>query len=255
MNIAAQPGEVVNYVENHDNQTLFDVNAFKLPLDTSREDRARVQVLALALNVFSQGVAYFHAGGELLRSKSLDRNSFDSGDWFNRIDWTGRDNHFGTGLPPAPDNHESWPQMAPLLADPSIKPTARGIAFTRDAFLDTLRIRDSSTLFRLRTADDVKRRLRFHNTGPAQNPVVIAGELDGRGYPGAGFEALLYLVNVSPEPQSLTIDAATGKHYVLHPVQRDRTAADPRPRESASFDPAGGHFVVPARTAMVYVIE
>src|SRR5690606_25332140 len=43
---AAQPGEVVNYVENHDNQTLFDVNAFKLPLDTSRDDRARVQVLA-----------------------------------------------------------------------------------------------------------------------------------------------------------------------------------------------------------------
>src|SRR3546814_25118 len=126
---AAQPGEVVNYVENHDNQTLFDVNAFKLPLHTSRDDRARVQVLALALNAFSQGVAYFHAGGELLRSKSLDRNSFDSGDWFNRIDWTGADNHFGTGLPPATDNRESWPQMAPLLADARIKPTADEIEF------------------------------------------------------------------------------------------------------------------------------
>ena len=252
---AAQPGEVVNYVENHDNQTLFDVNAFKLPADTSRDDRARVQVLALALNAFSQGIAYFHAGGELLRSKSLDRNSFDSGDWFNRLDWSATDNHFGTGLPPAPDNRESWPQMAPLLADPSIKPTARGIAFTRDAFLDLLRIRDSSTLFRLRTADDVKRRLRFHNTGPAQNPVVIAGELDGRGYPGAGFEALLYLVNVSPEPQVLPIDAARGRRFVLHPVHRAAGAADPRPHESAAFDPATGHFAVPARTAVVYVIE
>ena len=46
---ASQPGEVVNYVENHDNQTLFDVNTLKLPLATSREDRARVQMLGAAL--------------------------------------------------------------------------------------------------------------------------------------------------------------------------------------------------------------
>ncbi|KGM53538.1 alpha-1,6-glucosidase [Lysobacter arseniciresistens ZS79] len=252
---AAQPGEVVNYVENHDNQTLFDVNALKLPADTSRGDRARVQVLALALNAFSQGVAYFHAGGELLRSKSLDRNSFDSGDWFNRLDWSGRDNHFGTGLPPAPDNRDNWPQMAPLLADPAIKPTAREIAFTRDAFLDLLRIRDSSTLFRLRTADDVAHRLHFHNTGPDQNPVVIAGELDGRGYPGARFETLLYLVNVSPEPQTLAIDDAAGRDFVLHPVHRAAGAADSRPRDEATFDRTTGRFTVPARTAVVYVIE
>ena len=32
--------------------------------------------------------------------KSLDRNSYDSGDWFNRLDWTGADNGFGHGLPP-----------------------------------------------------------------------------------------------------------------------------------------------------------
>ncbi|HET8818287.1 MAG TPA: DUF3372 domain-containing protein, partial [Xanthomonadaceae bacterium] len=49
---AAQPGEVVNYVENHDNQTLFDVDVFKLPLDTTPRERARVQLLALALNAF-----------------------------------------------------------------------------------------------------------------------------------------------------------------------------------------------------------
>ena len=251
---AAQPGEVVNYVENHDNQTLFDVNAFKLPLDTSREDRARVQVLAFALNAFSQGIAYFHAGGELLRSKSLDRNSFDSGDWFNRVDWTGTDNHFGTGLPPASDNRESWPQMAPLLANPDIKPTADEIAFTRGAFEDLLRIRDSSTLFRLRSADDVMQRLRFHNTGPQQNPLVIAGHLDGAEYPGAGFAELLYLVNVSPDPQTLVIPDAAGKRYALHPVHRADTAADPRPREAARHDLDTGRFVVPARTAMTYVI-
>lgn len=96
-----EPGEVVDYVENHDNPTLFDINALKLPLDTSSHDRARVQILALATVAFSQGVAYFHAGGELLRSKSLDRNSFNSGDAFNRLDWSGQSNQFGIGLPPS----------------------------------------------------------------------------------------------------------------------------------------------------------
>ena len=31
----SQPGEVVNYVENHDNPTPWDINAFKLPLATA----------------------------------------------------------------------------------------------------------------------------------------------------------------------------------------------------------------------------
>ena len=31
---ASAPDEVVNYVENHDNQTLFDLLALKLPRDT-----------------------------------------------------------------------------------------------------------------------------------------------------------------------------------------------------------------------------
>ncbi len=68
---ASQPAETVNYVENHDDQTLFDLNAFKLPRNTSREDRARVQLLAAATTAFSQGIAYFHAGIDTLRSKSM----------------------------------------------------------------------------------------------------------------------------------------------------------------------------------------
>jgi pullulanase/glycogen debranching enzyme len=41
------------------------------------------------------GVPFVHAGDDLLRSKSLDRDSYNSGDHFNRVDWTGRDNNFG----------------------------------------------------------------------------------------------------------------------------------------------------------------
>lgn len=249
------PGEVVNYVENHDNQTLYDLNAFKLPLETSSSDRARVQILAAALNAFSQGIAYFHAGTELLRSKSLDRNSFDSGDWFNRVDWTARDNYFGTGLPPASDNAASWPLMRPRLLGARLKPTPADIAWTRDAFNDLLRIRSSSTLFRMRSAADVADRLHFLNTGPSQVPEVIAGHLDGRGYPGAGFGEILYLVNVDTEAHTLQFEAERGKRYVLHPVHRAPGAADRRAAEQSRYDATLGRVTVPARTAVVFVVE
>jgi pullulanase-type alpha-1,6-glucosidase len=252
---ASQPGEVVNYVENHDNPTLFDINVLKLPLDTTREDRARVQVLGLAVTAFSQGIAYFHAGVELLRSKSGDRNSFDSGDWFNRLDWTATDNHFGSGLPPQADNAPLWPVLKPLLANAAIKPGPAEIAFTRDAFLDLLRIRSSSALFRLRTADEVAARLTLHNTGPAQEPTVVVGQLDGRDLAGAGYSEVLYAINVSPQAVVLPLPALRGRAYRLHPVHRAADAADKRPVEASRWNADTGTLTLPPRTALVYVLD
>lgn len=252
---AAAPGEVVNYVENHDNETLFDLNAYRLPLGTPAHERARVQVLGMATTALSQGVAYFHAGIDTLRSKSMDRNSFDSGDWFNRLDWTYRDNFFATGLPPASGNEKDWPWIAPRLADASIRPSSADIAFARDALRDLLRIRASSALFRLRDAGQVNARLRFPNSGPRQNPLVIAGHLDGRDLEGANFAEVLYLLNASPEAQVLELPSESGKRYRLHPVHLSPTAADPRPREQARHDPSRGRFTVPPRTALVYILE
>lgn len=249
---ASQPGETVNYVENHDNQTLYDANALKLPLGTTTADRARVQVLGLAINAFSQGVAYFHAGSDILRSKSLDRNSFNSGDWFNRLDWTYRTNFFGTGLPPAPDNAKDWPLFKPLLANAKLRPSPDDIAFTRDAFRDLLAIRAGSTLFRLRTADEVAQRLRFFNTGPQQEATVIAAHLDGRGYPGAGFKGVTYFINVDKVAHVVRDELARGKQLRLHPVQAAATAGDKRAAE-ARFDSAAGSFSIPPRTAVVFV--
>ncbi|GGY74152.1 pullulanase-type alpha-1,6-glucosidase [Pseudoduganella plicata] len=249
---AAAPGETVNYVENHDNQTLYDLNAFRLPLATSAADRARVQMLAAAINTFSQGVAYFHAGFDILRSKSLDRNSFESGDWFNRLDWTYRDNYFGTGLPPAADNGKDYALMRPLLANAALKPAPADIAFARDTFRDLLKIRAGSTLFRLRTAQDVAQRLRFHNTGPAQVPTVIAAQLDGSGYPGAAYRSIVYLINVDKVERKIAVPQEARRPYALHPVQRAANAGDPRAAQ-AQYDRDTGTFTVPARTAVVFV--
>lgn len=251
----SEPGEVVNYVENHDNQTLFDLNAFKLPIDTTREDRARVQILGAAINAFSQGIAYFHAGVDTLRSKSMDRNSYDSGDWFNRIDWSYADNYFGTGLPPRQDNQQSWSLMRPLLANTAIRPTSEEIIWARDAFRDLLRIRKSSVLFRLRSAEEIRARLTLLNTGSTQQPTVLVGHLRGDGLEGAGFGQLLYLVNVDRVAHDLVLESERGKPYLLHPVHRAVGAADRRPLEQAQYDASSGRFSVPPRTAVVYVVE
>ena len=252
---SSQPDEVVNYVENHDNQTLFDILALRLPTTTSREDRARVQLLANALNAFSQGVAYFHAGTDVLRSKSLDHNSYDSGDWFNRIDWSYQDNNFGVGLPVQSQNGSDWPVLKPLLGNAAIKPGPGDIAWMRDAFRDLLKIRASSTLFRMRTADDIKARLSFLNTGSGQNPVVIAAALDGNGYAGAGFRRIVYLVNVGTSTQVLTAPSEVGLALQLHPVQQAAGAADQRVATGARFDSTTGRFTLPARSAAVFVLN
>jgi pullulanase-type alpha-1,6-glucosidase len=248
----SDPQEVVNYFENHDNQTLFDNNVYKLPITTSTADRARVQLLAAALDAFSQGVAYFHAGVDTLRSKSMDRNSFNSGDWFNRLDWSYRTNHFGVGAPIASDNASDYPTLEPLLATPGIAPTPDDIRFARDGFRDLLAIRASSPLFHLGTAADVMRRLAFYNTGSQQEPTVIAGHLDGRGIPHADAD-LIYFVNVDTRPHTLTFAAEQHKAYQLHPVHRRFDAADHRPLLEARYDRETGAFTIPPRTAVVFV--
>jgi len=244
----------VNYFENHDNLTIFDNDVYKLPVATSREDRARVQMLGAAIDAFSQGVAYFHAGVDTLRSKSLDSNSYDSGDWFNRLDWSYADDNFGVGLPPAASNQSNWAMQQPLLANPAIKPTPVEIAWARDEFRDLLKIRHSTTLLRLRSADDIKSRLKFYNTGSQQVPTVLVGDLDGRGYAGANFQELTYFVNVDKSAHAIAIPALQGRAFELHPVHTAFNAADKRAAQ-ASYDASSGTFTIPARTAVAFVVR
>jgi hypothetical protein len=75
---------------------------------------------------------------------------------------------------------------------------------------------------------------------------VIVGHLFGRGYPGANFSEMLYLVNVDIETHTLQFDGKRGKRYVLHPVHRASGATDRRAAELASYDAASGSFTVPA---------
>jgi pullulanase/glycogen debranching enzyme len=249
----AEPTEVVNYADNHDNQTLFDINVYKLPPNTSREDRARAQMLGVAVVALSQGVAYYHAGTEVLRSKSLDRNSYDSGDWFNRIDWTMQDNFFAAGLPSKQDNGDVWATMKPFLNNPLIKPLPENIRWMNEVFTEWLSIRSSTRLLRMDRATDIAQRLKFHNTGPAQNPAVIVASIDGSGYPGANFKRLAYAINTDTKVSELSVPELANTAWQLHPAQRSGKTADLRLKEAQIG--AQGQLRVPARSAVVWVLE
>ncbi len=248
-----EPGEVVNYVENHDNPTLFDLNAFKLPLETGAQERAQIQVLGSALVAWSQGVAYWHAGQEILRSKSMDLNSFDSGDWFNRLDWTLRDNGFAAGLPPGQDSRAFWPVMAPRLTQAHIKPTPEVIRFSRDAHLDLLRVRASTPLLRLPTAQAIRERLSFPGTGPGSRADLIAVRVAAKGWPGSVHGAVLAVFNASAEPGHLVLKPHEAAAWVLHPVLASPAAADRRLRSQARWVAAESRIEVPPRSAVVFV--
>jgi pullulanase/glycogen debranching enzyme len=247
---AANPSETINYIEAHDNQTLFDINAFKLPQSTPLADRVRVQTLGAAFNVLAQGIPFFHAGQEILRSKSLDRDSYNAGDWFNRIDYGYASNNFGVGLPMAGQNQDNWPLMAPILTNPLIKPDTRAILAAKNAFEEFLAIRADTTLFRLRTAQDVIDRLKFYNVGPDQVPGVVALSIDGARYPGAQYKAVVVVFNVDKVGKTIAVPELKGRKLQLHRIQKN--GSDDVVKAS-SFERDSGTFAIPARTAAVFV--
>jgi pullulanase/glycogen debranching enzyme len=178
-----------------------------------------MNTLALSTTALAQGPSFWHAGADLLRSKSLDRNSYNSGDWFNRVDWTHEESTFGSGLPPRADNESKWDFMRPLLANPALKPVAADIKSAHAGALDLLRLRFSSPLFRLGSAELIQQRVAFPTGGPGQTPGVIAMTIDDVG--GADLdpdrERLVVVWNATPDVQNVAVTGAGS--LVLHPVQ------------------------------------
>lgn len=247
------PAETINYVEAHDNQTLFDINALRLPQHTSLADRVRVQNLGAAITLLSQGIPFIHAGQEILRSKSLDRDSYNAGDWFNRLDYGYASNNFGVGLPMAGPNQDNWGIMAPVLRNASIKPDTAAILSAKSAFEELLAIRSDTSLFRLRSAQDVSERLRFFNTGPDQEPGLVVMRIDGDSpyrYPGAQYRSVVVLFNVDKVAKQVAIPELKGLKLALHKLQRQSSDATLR---SSSYAEATGRFTIPARTTAVFV--
>jgi pullulanase-type alpha-1,6-glucosidase len=250
---ADQPDEVISYVDAHDNETLFDALTYKLPVATTMADRVRMNTVSLATTALSQTPSFWHAGADLLRSKSLDRNSYDSGDWFNRLDWTGADNGFGHGLPPAGDNSTKWPYQKPLLADPALKPAAADVQTASAAAQDLLRLRFSTPLFRLGSADLIRAKVGFPVSGTpdAQAGVIVMRIDDTVGADvDPALKGLLLVVNATPAAVSQKVPALAGAGLALSPVQASGSDAVVK---ATTWDAATATATVPARTVAVLV--
>ena len=213
-----------------------------------------MNALGISLVMLGQGIPFFHAGDDMLRSKSLDRDSYNSGDWFNVLDFTYQTNNWGVGLPPAGPNKDRWLQMKPRLANLQLKVTPADIQRARDHFRDMLQIRRSSPLFRLRTARDVIERVRFYNVDKGGVPGVIVMEISDEGKAATldkQFARVVVVFNGTPQSQTLADKAFAGAKFALHPVQANGADAVVK---QVTFDVAKGAFTVPARTTAVFVI-
>ncbi|MFM8751688.1 MAG: type I pullulanase, partial [Actinomycetota bacterium] len=134
------PGQSVNYVEAHDNNTLQD--KLRLSLNTKSETLiASYHRLASSIPWLAQGIPFIHAGQEFQRSKGGDSNSYQSGDEINSLKWN----------------------LVTKNAD------------TRNYFKGLLKIRADHPALRMESAESVKKNLRFLKSSND----VIAYSLNG----------------------------------------------------------------------------
>lgn len=86
------PEKAVNYVECHDNHTMWDKNRFACK-DESREIREKRQILANAMVLMAQGIPFLHAGQEYGRTKQNLGNTYNRSDNYNKMDYFCRNRH------------------------------------------------------------------------------------------------------------------------------------------------------------------
>jgi len=248
----ASPIEAVNYCSVHDNQDIFDAVQIKSNLSDSSAVRARRQVMAMSVIELGQGVPFFQGGDDLLRSKDMDQNSYDSGDWFNKIDWSGQGANWGIGLPISSQNQNQWPLMEPLLSNGAYTPQPQDISLSGAAFQEFMQIRYSSGLFRMSTLEEIQQNLSFLNTGTNQTPGIIVMKLDANVGNYGRYKHVVVIFNATKTQAAFTDSRLVGLKLRLHPVQQD--SSDPVTRES-TFDSKSGTATVSALTTAVFVSD
>jgi pullulanase len=83
--IFLEPSQTVNYIESHDNHTMWDKF---VKIGNEKEDVLRkYHRLATTILLLSQGIPFLHSGQEFFRTKNGDGNSYRSPDSTNWIDW------------------------------------------------------------------------------------------------------------------------------------------------------------------------
>ncbi len=270
----SDPQESINYLTAHDKATLWDHLLAKVGSYASLDQMTQMQNLGTGLVALSQGIPFFHAGIEVLRSKSGDENSYNSGDWFNRLDYNYLSNNWGKGLPPGwqSENLEAWDDWSPLLA--STPPAGNShITAALDHFQEMLEIRKSSPLFRLRTMGEIQNRVSFpasiwnDATNAFDGRLVVMKITDFSGTDLDGnYEVIWVLVNTAWSTWLNFYDEDVKRSgFQLHPILQN--TANPylkswldgcclgaaRVTAFSDHSQGGGKISVPPQSILVYV--
>ncbi|MBG9543954.1 type I pullulanase [Cytobacillus firmus] len=91
--IFLSPSQSVNYVESHDNHTLWD----KILVCSENADLITQQKkhrLATVMVLLSQGIPFLHSGQEFYRTKGGNGNSYRAPDSINQLDWERKSLYF-----------------------------------------------------------------------------------------------------------------------------------------------------------------
>lgn len=94
---ANEPHQVITYTSAHDNYTMWDKISLVEQAST-KEEKIKMNKLAAAIVLTSQGIPFIHSGDEILRSKRdrdgiLVENSYKSSDYVNKFDWSRKEKY------------------------------------------------------------------------------------------------------------------------------------------------------------------
>lgn len=138
------PKQYIQYVEAHDNLTLWDKLAETNPDDTE-ETRLKRHKLATSIALLAQGVPFIHAGQEFARTKGGDENSYKSSTEVNRLDWTRAEKY--------KDNIEYVRQLIQIRKD---EPLFRMNSFDEiDSKLSTITAADKLIAYKIEDGDNL----------------------------------------------------------------------------------------------------
>ena len=261
---ALDPADTINYVSKHDNQTLWDNSQYRLPFDVTTEDRVRMHLQSLSFVLFAQGIPFIHMGSEFMRSKSFLRDSYDYGDWFNRVDFSKQDNFYNVGLPPAEKDEANWPLIKKVLAGHQGRDqvNAKQIQQSSNAFIDMLAIRMSSPLFRLTNEQSIIDKVSFLNANisakkdSAQQTGLLVMHIDDNAGEAVDdkYQSLMVIFNTSDKIQTFNynlkedFNTNSTQRYQLHPIQKKGTD---EVLKKSNVTVKG--FTVPALSSVVFV--
>ncbi|MDC9596392.1 pullulanase-type alpha-1,6-glucosidase [Xenorhabdus anantnagensis] len=249
---ASDPIEVLNYVSKHDNQTLWDIISYKAAHEASLMTRVRMQAISLATVFLGQGLAFDQQGSELLRSKSFTRDSYDAGDWFNRVSYGYKDNNYDVGLPEYSNDGKNYPLIY-RVKNQVKKPGQNELLQMMAFYQELLRLRQLSPLMTLGNGAAIRQRVDFVNVGPHQQIGLLIMTIDDGNMTQSDrdwrFDGLVVAINAAP--WSVTVKDLNINGLKLNDIQRElgkaSLAAGVRITEN-------GEVIMPAWTAAVLVL-